>query len=507
MGLLQALNLPPPPQRAPQPAPAQGVAVAQPVARAAKSARQLAPTGNPVVAALAPSGKGPSPGATPVTLAIHKPGPFEPGSQQQLKVTAMLSDGSTASFTAKVKWSTSDEALVKVLPGGLAKVGYGAGAVTITATAPGGKPRVSINVKAQARLQDIVVTPENPLVESGKTEILTATGVYADGSTEDLTAWVEWSSNKPNVVDFPEPGSACVAKAAGTASVAATDAATKVSGFTKVTVAAAGKLPALHDFTIEPLNPDIKGVPVQFKAKGTFADKSTHEITGKVKWESAHPRILRIEEDTGLARPTLQSGAVLIRASDRATNRQKSTTTYVEFPGIVRLTVSPKDVSVRKGDRVQVDIIATLRGGTPMKVHDLVQWTPADEKTAVHVPGSNEVLGVAAGATNFEVFESTSETSATFTVTVLPLVLDSIAVLPLGETIPVGQTLAFVATGQMSDLTLQPLDKPTWSSSRPDLIDVDQIGVATAKAPGDAVIKVQDRATGIVGTVGVTAVP
>ena len=159
MGLLQALNLPPPPQRASQ------------------SAH----------------------GAFPVTLAIHKPRPFEPGSQQRLAVTAMFSDGSAPDFTAKVKWSSSGEALVKVLPGGLAKAGYGAGPVTITAAAPGGKPRDSIKVKVQARLQDIVETPANPLVESGKSEVMMATGVYADGSTEDLTAWLEWSSDKPGV--------------------------------------------------------------------------------------------------------------------------------------------------------------------------------------------------------------------------------------------------------------------------------------------------------------------
>ena len=48
----------------------------------------------------------------------------------------MMSDGSTANFTHKVTWSSSDEAIVKVLPGGRFKI-LGAGPVKITATAPG----------------------------------------------------------------------------------------------------------------------------------------------------------------------------------------------------------------------------------------------------------------------------------------------------------------------------------------------------------------------------------
>ena len=92
-------------------------------------------------------------------------------------------------------------------------------------------------------------------------------------------------------------------------------------------------------------------------------------------------------------------------------------------------------------------------------------------------------------------------------VTVLPPKMIDIVILPLGATIAVGRQLAFAASGRLDDLTLVPLDKPTWMSSDRSIIDVDQRGVATAKAPGDVVIHVQDRATGVIGWVEVTAVP
>ena len=73
------------------------------------------------------------------------------------------------------------------------------------------------------------------------------------------------------------------------------------------------------------------------------------------------------------------------------------------------------------------------------------------------------------------------------------------------ETIPVGKTLQFAAGGRDINLLDVDLVNPFWSSSRPDLIEVDQSGLATAKAPGDVVITVQVGR--ISGRVEVQAVP
>lgn len=438
---------------------------------------------------------GPVPGAPPVTVAIHKPGPFEPGGQQQLVVTGMFSGGPPQNVTGKVKWSSSDEALVKVLPGGLAKVTRGAGTVTITASWDGGKPRDSVTVKVQARLQDIVVTPANPLVESGEIEILTATGVYEDGSTEDITASVEWGSDKPKVADFSSPGS-CVANEAGTALVVATDAAARVSGSTRVTVPGAGKAPTLQSIGITPLNPDFRpGTQVQFKAMGLYSDGSTHEITSKVKWESSDPKKVLIDAK-GLARPGLFSGSPLIRASDPVTNRYQSTTVYVEMPGVKELTVSPAQIRVAKGQAVAVTVTAAFHGGGTMKVNEQVRWTPADPRVATALRGGGQVHGGAEGETTIEVLDPSSGQSDILYVTVLPPALTSIMIFPAGETIHIGQKVKFEATGFYSGGGSKNLDKPRWASSNPRVVDIDQAsGEATGKGDGAATITVMDRVT------------
>jgi hypothetical protein len=469
MGLLQALNLPPRP-----PAPGQ-----------------------------------PQAAATPVTLAIAKPAsPFEPGKPQGFTVLAMMSDGKTRDYTRQATWTSSNDALVEMQPGGTAKVGFGSGSVTITASGPGGQPHDSVVIKVQAALQDIRVTPKDPLTEAGKSELMLATAVYADGSTEDVTAWVQWSTEKPKVAGFSVNGGECEAKAKGTTLVYARDERTGIYGSTRMTVFAAGKAPRLVKVEIEPLNPEIEhGEFVRFKATGTFADTSKHEITEKVKWESSHPDVLAIDELSGLARPRLRSGSSLVRGLDPATGLSQSTTVFVDFPGILRIDVEPKDVRVGVGDVTFLTVTAMLRGGFAMEVNDLVSCTSADADIAGTAPRDTRITGIAAGKTTVEVVEPSSGAAQTVAVTVTPPVLIAIVILPIGETMKVGATLRLAASGQLSDLTLQDLDKPAWRALTPDLVDVDQDGNVTARKAGDAKVEARDRLTGIAGTVELTVAP
>ena len=61
--------------------------------------------------------------ATPTSLAIAKTdSPFEPGSRHGFTVLAILSDGKAQDYTRKATWSSSNDALVKMRPGGYGPV-------------------------------------------------------------------------------------------------------------------------------------------------------------------------------------------------------------------------------------------------------------------------------------------------------------------------------------------------------------------------------------------------
>jgi hypothetical protein len=346
--------------------------------------------------------------AGPVPIAIHKPGkPFEPGTEQQLGVTALLANGSPRDVTAHVDWSSSDEALVKVLRGGLAKVGRGKGRVTITARLAGGPPD-SIEVMVRARLHDIVVTPADPLVERGETQTLVATAVYADGSTDVVTADVKWGSENEKVARFPSQGE-CKTIGPGTARVFAVDPDGEIGGSTRVTVFAPGKAPAVQKVTIEPLNPDVKGpAHVPFRAWGHYAGNAKHEITHKVVWESSHPNLLAISID-GIGIPGLGTGTALIRGMDGATGKFQSTTAYVAMPAVKTIRVSPTDLHMAVGQLAGVRVVADFHGGGQMRVNRLVTWTPTVPGIATPLGTTrNNVRADAAGETDFHLVEPLS---------------------------------------------------------------------------------------------------
>jgi hypothetical protein len=100
----------------------------------------------------------------------------------------------------------------------------------------------SLNVTdtAAPTLSSISITPTNPSVVMGSTEQLTATGIYSDGSTANLTNTVAWSSNTTQYVTIESSGGAnpglATAVAAGSATINAQDQTTGVQGSTTLTV-------------------------------------------------------------------------------------------------------------------------------------------------------------------------------------------------------------------------------------------------------------------------------
>jgi Bacterial Ig-like domain (group 2) len=88
-------------------------------------------------------------------------------------------------------------------------------------------------------LQSITIGPLDPSIGSGGEQQLRATGEFSDGSTQDLTSAVEWTSSDDEVVSIDSNGLAAAAPDLGEATVTATDTATGVSGSTTVAVLSA----------------------------------------------------------------------------------------------------------------------------------------------------------------------------------------------------------------------------------------------------------------------------
>ncbi|MGA2160531.1 MAG: Ig-like domain-containing protein, partial [Dehalococcoidia bacterium] len=126
------------------------------------------------------------------------------GSTQQLTVTGTFSDGTTHDITTQVTWSSSNPAAATISTSGLATA-VAAGTTTITATS-GTVSGSTILTVGSATLSSIAVTPANPNVTGGATQQFTATGTFSDGTTQDITSSVTWTSSNPAAATISTSG-------------------------------------------------------------------------------------------------------------------------------------------------------------------------------------------------------------------------------------------------------------------------------------------------------------
>jgi trimeric autotransporter adhesin len=186
----------------------------------------------------------------------------------------------------------------------------------------------------------------------------------------------------------------------------------------KVTVNAKGKGPKLVKLHVTPVDPTVSDFEsLQFTAMGDFDDKSSHEVTDRVRWVSDKPDTLAIKERSGLATPGLVADDAWITAADDATGVNVSTEATVQVPKLVSIEIAPRDPSLTQGDTVPLTVTGTFSNQQTKEVTDKVAWSTNDKTVAAVVPVTNELFGAK---------EGTAEIGAT--VSKFPNVGDSINV-------------------------------------------------------------------------------
>jgi hypothetical protein len=180
-----------------------------------------------------------------------------------------------------------------------------------------------------ATLQNIAVTPAAPSAALGFTRRFSATGTYTDGSTQDLTGSVTWTSSDESVAlvsnDAGTKGLASTV-APGSAIIRATLGA--VRGQTAFTVTSA----ALQRIELAPADASLDCSACQdLVATGYFSDGSSAAITAAVTFTSDDQRVVSVSDgDPGPGqRFQLCAGSVaattIITATDPASNVTGST--------------------------------------------------------------------------------------------------------------------------------------------------------------------------------------
>ena len=149
------------------------------------------------------------------------------GSTQQFTAMGTFPDGSTRDLTNLVTWSSLTPTIATISNAagsqGLATVSNTANGTTIIQATLGSVSGSS--ALAAKTLTSLVVTPSNPSLSRGTSLQFTATGTFADNSTQDLTNAVTWSSSVTGVAsvsNIPGTKGLVTARVVGSSTISAT---------------------------------------------------------------------------------------------------------------------------------------------------------------------------------------------------------------------------------------------------------------------------------------------
>lgn len=413
---------------------------------------------------------------TLVSIAVTPANPsFALGTTQALKATGTYTDGSTQDLTSSVTWNTANHAIATVNSAGVAtSLGIGTTSVTATSGSIAGSTNLTVT---QAALLSIAVTPAIPSIPAGTTQQFTATGTFTDGSTQNLTTGVQWTSDTTSVATISNAANnqgLATGISAGTASITATSGS--ISGTTTLSVTSA----ALISIAVTPANPSIvAGTTQQLAATGTFTDGSTQDVTASAAWSSDTNSVATVKKGlvTGIA-----AGSASISAASGSISG--STAVSVTVAQLVSIAINPQSANVPAGVPQQFTATGTYTDGSTQDLTQTGYWTSsaANVATISDAAGSQGLAtALSPGTTTINVTSGSVVASATLNVA--PAALVSIAVSPVAPTISLGTSQQFTATGTYSDGTSQDLTGTVnWNSSNANVAVISNTGGSSGLA-------------------------
>ncbi len=363
--------------------------------------------------------------------------------------------------------STRNELFAIVLSCLLATFGCAGGG---SGNGGGGSKLVSVKVSA---------ANANPTV--GDTDQLTATGKYGDGSTQDLTSAVTWTTSPAGLATVGA-GGVLTAQASGAVSVTASMGA--VSGSASVTIA-----PKLVSIAITPPSRTIAAsTKQQFVATGTYSDNSTQVITGSVSWSSSNTGVATISDTTptkglalgvgaGSTSITAASGTITSPAATLTVTSANATSLAISGPSSLALGVSQ-----------QFTATATFSDGTTQDVTNVATWSSSASSIAT-VTVSGLVTAKNLGTTNISAAFESANDSSSLTVDASNLTRIEITAAENKTFIAQGTKIIITATGHFNNGSTSNLSTiVNWASSDISIAQFASVNQLSGLKPGSITI-------------------
>ncbi|NRR02333.1 Ig-like domain-containing protein [Brevibacillus sp. RS1.1] len=386
------------------------------------------------------------------------------GSTENVKLTAVYSDGTTEDVTTKADWSIDNPAIATVVNGAIKGLNSGSG--TVTAKFGSQSTTISVNVEIAHRLEPS--KNQVSLLLNGE-EKIKLKAIFPDGSvTEDVSDKAEWSSDNTAVADALK--GTIKAYGAGTATITA-KYGTKTATI-KVDVDTTQKL----ELNKQNIFMNV-GKEEDIELKATYANNGGSTVVNdKAEWSSDREDVAYYSNGKIHA---VKSGEAVITA--KYGNKSVQVRVDVEVPR--SLYINPAFLTMKSGDKKDVIVNASFANGTSEDVTSKVEWS-SDNADVVFANGKT-VSAYKAGTAN--VTAKYGGKTATLVVDVdvpqnLTADITTVAI-PVGGAKQVTVKAAYPGGGSAEDVT----QKVVWSSSAPNVASVRQ-GLITGVSTGSATV-------------------
>lgn len=240
----------------------------------------------------------------------------------------------------------------------------------------------------------LILSKNETTLQIGESVTLTATGVYEDNSTENLTLYADWTSENASVASVYN--GTITAKAEGTTTIVASYDGIPQS----VAVTVTKKVKAL---TKDKQSINIRKDKIaDITLTATYSDNSTAKVSDAADWSSDNESVATVVNGTVTG---LKSGTAVITG----TYGSKSVSVDVSVDVAKRVEATKTQVSLLLGGKETVKLTATFADGTTEDVTTATEWSSSNEQVADVINGA--ITGYSAGTATITASYGTKSTT------------------------------------------------------------------------------------------------
>jgi hypothetical protein len=407
-----------------------------------------------------------------------------PHSSTRLTVKGNYSGLYTRDITDQVVWSSAAPTVAAFLstvrPNRV--TGLAPGTALLTATVGNVSSTFSLTVTS-ASIASLTITPVDPSLAKGLSSQFALSGIFSDGSSQDLTFDAVWSSTAPEVASVSNHDSdrgLAHAIAIGTATISAMF--DNVRATTQLTVTRV----VLQTITITPANGSLLSLSTSsLTATGNYSDGSTVDLTGTVVWSSSRSDIASVG-GAGTVKALLQGTTTITAALEGVSG---TSNLNVTGGNLTAITITPATPQLVRDTVARITATGTFSNGSIRDITGSVDWSVAVPAVATVIPaGGNLAWLSAAGVTTTgtRITARSGSLSGEALLMVSAPQLVSIAVTPTLD-LTVGTSSRLITTARYNDGTSQDVTaNTTWASTAVNTASVGNSGSAKGRVTGVA---------------------